>query len=1090
MPPPVQSRFWRRARLTFRWVRITGWLLVLALLCALLWLNRVGLPDFLKERLLAELRAHGMEVEFSRMRLRWYRGIVAENVRFEQADAASRLQVTAQELIFRLDTAALWRRQVQLRGVALLDGRASVPLTASNAPTREIVVERLQVQVDFQPHDRWQLSAFDGRVLGVNFHLSGTVANAPALFRRQPRDRAAARQRAEFWNRVFARLEQIQFAPPAEMKGTFATDGNAPETFSLRAELATEDFKSPWANGRNLALSLALQPPSNTLRQIEVDLAARSTHTPWGQAATLRLVARADTPLTHLRPQNLRLGLDAEGVNTPWGRAQELHLTSDALSPLAPSWAERSSLDLTARAVRSPWAAADELALRGSLRAAATNTALAHGTYELRGRRVRTRWLDATNAFLTASVVQAASNLWPASATAKLELLHAVAKSTNAPLGIVGMAKSVKFDGQLSLPPRAALIDTNLSWLARLEQVPVSAHAELAEAQAGRLDLQRLACDTRWRGPTLDVDSLTATLSGGQLSATARWHAATRELTSTLATSLDPWRLAPLFTTNAAPWSDQAHWDAPPQLDAAFRVVLPSWTNSAVNWRGEVLPTLALAARARLGAGTVKSVPISSARAEVTVTNLLWQARGVELVRPEGRATITLDFDSGSREFTTRLRSTIDLECLRPALDTEGARKAFGYFAFGQPPRIKAEASGRWGDWDRLGGRARVELTNATFRGQAIKSCNSDAAYTNRMLDVFNTRIEREEGAVSVDQVRVDFRRNTVNLTNVQSAIDPAAVAHAIGPHIVKTLSPYRFARPPTVHFEGTVGIYSKSGLDDARFEVSGGPFQWQNFKFDQVSARLHWLDETLSITSFGGAIHEGTAAGAGFFDFADSHAGTRFQFDLTATNVSAGPLLADLFPASTNHLAGSLGGRLVVTNATTADLRSWFGHGDVSLRDGLIWDEPVFALFSPALNKVVPGIGNSRARRASATFVLTNSVLFSRDLEVHATGMRMQFDGAVDFDGNVQGKMEAELFRNTPGLGWLVSKILWPVTKIFEYKITGTLGHPKAQPLYIPKIFMAPLHPLRTLKELFGEDKKPEPTNAPSAGPPAPKPQ
>ena len=45
--------FWRKCRVTFRWCRITVWLAVLVLLYAGIWLNRIGLPDFLKTRLVS-----------------------------------------------------------------------------------------------------------------------------------------------------------------------------------------------------------------------------------------------------------------------------------------------------------------------------------------------------------------------------------------------------------------------------------------------------------------------------------------------------------------------------------------------------------------------------------------------------------------------------------------------------------------------------------------------------------------------------------------------------------------------------------------------------------------------------------------------------------------------------------------------------------------------------------------------------------------------------------------------------------------------------------------------------------------------------
>ena len=49
------------------------------------------------------------------------------------------------------------------------------------------------------------------------------------------------------------------------------------------------------------------------------------------------------------------------------------------------------------------------------------------------------------------------------------------------------------------------------------------------------------------------------------------------------------------------------------------------------------------------------------------------------------------------------------------------------------------------------------------------------------------------------------------------------------------------------------------------------------------------------------------------------------------------------------------------------------------------------------------------------------------------------------------------------------------PVTKLFEYKVTGSLAQPKTEPVYlIPKLVMMPFHPFRSLKELLQEDSGP----------------
>jgi len=81
---------------------------------------------------------------------------------------------------------------------------------------------------------------------------------------------------------------------------------------------------------------------------------------------------------------------------------------------------------------------------------------------------------------------------------------------------------------------------------------------------------------------------------------------------------------------------------------------------------------------------------------------------------------------------------------------------------------------------------------------------------------------------------------------------------------------------------------------------------------------------------------------------------------------------------------------------------------------------------------------------------------------------MRLHYKGTVDFQGRVNARFEAKLLQDTKGVGPIFSALLSPLTKIFEYKVTGTLGEPKKEPLYIPKLLMMPFHPIRTIRELF----------------------
>src|SRR5881398_2395456 len=181
MPPSVTQGFWPRFRRCFRWCRISLLALALLFLACLAYLNRVGLPEFLKARLVSELRARGVILKFTRMRLRWYHGLVAENVSLGRTDDPAGPHLSIGEADLKLDRAALHKLHFQINSLLLHDGRLVVPLLSTNEPPERFVVNNIITELHLLPDDQWQLDRFQALCLGARVNLSGTLANASAI---------------------------------------------------------------------------------------------------------------------------------------------------------------------------------------------------------------------------------------------------------------------------------------------------------------------------------------------------------------------------------------------------------------------------------------------------------------------------------------------------------------------------------------------------------------------------------------------------------------------------------------------------------------------------------------------------------------------------------------------------------------------------------------------------------------------------------------------------------------------------------------------------------------------------------------------
>src|SRR5215469_12902434 len=134
-----RTRFWTKCRTLFRICRICVWLIILALLCAVVYLNQIGLPDMAKRQLIDALHQHGITLEFVRLRLNFLHGLVADNVHVggEAPDSPS---LSVQQLQLQINYRALYRGlrhrkwEWQLDGIVLRQGRFILPISSSNDP--------------------------------------------------------------------------------------------------------------------------------------------------------------------------------------------------------------------------------------------------------------------------------------------------------------------------------------------------------------------------------------------------------------------------------------------------------------------------------------------------------------------------------------------------------------------------------------------------------------------------------------------------------------------------------------------------------------------------------------------------------------------------------------------------------------------------------------------------------------------------------------------------------------------------------------------------------------------------------------------
>lgn len=993
MAKQAQPSRWHRFRVIFRRCRITVWSIILLASLCLLYLNRVGFPDFIKKPLLQKLHARGLDLRFTRLRWRPFHGMVADNVFMGGTNSELSPQMQIKEVQIGLNYAALFKRQFQVESLTLRQGQLNWPVGYSNEPPQELSLENIQTELQLLTNDVWELDNLQAQFGGAQIQLSGALTNASAI-QQWPLFRGGQPKPGDLQNhlrRLADTLQQIHFASTPDLKLDIRGDARNVETITVRLLIQAPDADTPWGTLSNaFCLVLMAPPPSNQLSRAEIKLRAESSVTKW------------------------------------------VSITN--------------------------------LSLNGSLFSAEGNTNLVRAEFDLTAASVQ----DASNRLeqihCTAHWLHSLTNIVPLSGESELQASNAVTAW--------GEARQVRINAALQPSTNKPSPEPSWAWWEKLAPYPIDAKVDLTAVHSPKLDADEILCSSQWRAPELSLEKLTATLYGGKIDGNAKLNVATRDVSFEVASDIDGQRVAPLLTPQAQNWLTNYSWNNPPQVKATGSLVLPAsvWTNRHPDWHGETQPSLQLDGQFHVVDGAFRGVHALTGDSHFTYSNMCWRLPDLVATRPEGTLNVFLVNNDRTKEFYYRFASTIDPQALRPLFPTNQQR-GFDLFSITQPPVVEGEVWGRWHDRDSIHGNAHVTATNFAVRGQSVDLLQTEVDYTNRTLTLIKPKAWRAgKQELSASSVSYTLGETRILVTNGFSTAEPMAVAHAIGPHVEEDLKPYRFLRPPTVHVDGAIPIRSERDAD-LHFIVDGGPFQWWKLEVSHGNGKVDWVGQRLSLKDMKGDFYLGKATGKADFNFSTNSRTADFGFTFVATDASLNLLAKDLTDGKTNKLEGLLTGRVEITNANTADFQKWDGAGRVSLRDGLIWDIPIFGVFSPALDTIMPGLGSSRAREGAATFIVTNGVVNSNDLKVETLMARLRYWGTINMKGTVNARMEAEMFRNAWVVGPVLSFALWPVSKTFEYQITGSIHKPKSNPVFIPKILFFPLHPVQTIKDMMPED-------------------
>jgi AsmA-like C-terminal region len=573
---------------------------------------------------------------------------------------------------------------------------------------------------------------------------------------------------------------------------------------------------------------------------------------------------------------------------------------------------------------------------------------------------------------------------------------------------------------QVTLPPQLDLdFDIDLAQ-------PLAGHvlAKLRgnQIQYRNLQLDSAGVDIEMSDSVIEIRRCETSLYGGEVDIHGRYDLSMGQFDVAFSSTTDPAAIIPLFIQDAGPMVRDLRVGENPKILARYR--LSAETGS--------LPELT---------GTVQTGEVTFRGVEFRSINFAFEDRGpqinfggVEIVTPEGRLDGKGEYNIESSDFVYEFDSTIDPTKLLPLMINGDVRRIVEPAWFETPPHIVATVSGDFVDPDALAYDARIDAHRCSYRGVGLENASARLRLRESRLDVQDLELERREGGVH-GTLFADFNRHRVNF-DLGAKANPSEIVGLLGEKAVKTMTPYRFGPRTEANARGVVDFDNPTGTVWVA-RVANEGFSYWKFTADRAQATLVFTNNSMQINDFDADFYGGKLKGHAVFAFSDADPSYNFKFSIEHSDIHT---LLSAAKDRESTVTGLLTGQATISGRGN-DLRSLSGAGQLSVTDGILWQAPIFGIFSEIL-------GKTKATRAEASFTIANQTVSTEDMQIAAGAFTATSRGQLGFDGKLDFRVQAQFLRAWPGIN-----ILSSVLKVLlEYKVGGTIGDPKYRPVNFPK--------------------------------------
>lgn len=419
--------------------------------------------------------------------------------------------------------------------------------------------------------------------------------------------------------------------------------------------------------------------------------------------------------------------------------------------------------------------------------------------------------------------------------------------------------------------------------------------------------------------------------------------------------------------------------------------------------------------------------------------------RGKQMGLLRGTASYRLD----TRDYAASGETGFDPNALLPILNRNQARTIRSIVFAEGPPRTQIEVSGQVGRPQLIRMKGHLWGTNFTYNGASVRTFDSGLSVSNGIMTLFPMLVERDEGR-GEGLVAVDFDNQMVEI-NATNTADPYAVAKYIGPAVGKFVESFRFEGPVRVAAKGIVdyGAHRKTDLEGT---VEGERMGMDWALADRAAFRVRARGARLEFTDVRASAWDGTFEGNAVFDRINEPSNIAYIVSGTAQDVDFRQLAQSLGAKESKPYEGRLSGAANVSGILGKGRGDTaVGEGRLVVREGHLFEIPLLGGLSKYVSRIYPKLGFLTQTDFKSSFKIGGREVRSEDAYLEGSIVSVSGRGTYAFDHGLDIDVQVQLLRQGP-LASVLRLVTFPVTKLLEFHLGGTLENPKWRPINFPK--------------------------------------